>query len=86
LNAREKYTRASRNVLSGNEVNITAKSLNITALDNSGSTQSANSDLKIGAFSRVSSPIIDLVNNVEAVRKSDEAMQGMAAVALAAAR
>jgi filamentous hemagglutinin len=58
--------------------------IDITPLDNTGSNQSANSDLKIGAFARISSPIIDLVNNVEAARKSDDrlkAMQGMAAVA-----
>jgi filamentous hemagglutinin len=84
LTAGDKYTQASSNVLAGNDVTITAKSLDITALDNTGSSQSANSDLKIGAFARVSSPLIDLVNNVEAARKSDgrlQAMQGLAAAA-----
>jgi filamentous hemagglutinin len=84
LTAGDKYTQASSNVLAGNDVTITAKSLDITALDNTGSSQSANSDLKTGAFARVSSPLIDLVNNVEAARKSDgrlQAMQGLAAAA-----
>ncbi|MFX5476375.1 hypothetical protein ABTD55_20885, partial [Acinetobacter baumannii] len=37
---------------------------------------------KIGAFARVKSPLIDLINNVDAARKSDgrlQAMQSMAA-------
>jgi len=84
LAAGEKYTQTSSNVLAKNDVNITAKSIDITALQDTGSSQTANSDLKIGAFARISSPLIDLVNNVEAARKSDgrlKAMQGMAAAA-----
>ncbi|SFF78744.1 Haemagluttinin repeat-containing protein [Duganella sp. CF458] len=84
LTAGQKYTQASSNVLAGNDVNITAKTIDITALQNAGSHQESNSDLKIGAFARISSPLIDLVNNVEAARKSDgrlQAMQGMAAAA-----
>ena len=84
LTAGGKYTQAASNVTAGNDVNISAKTIDITALDNMGSNQAANSDLKIGAFARISSPLIDLVNNVAAARKSDgrlKAMQGMAAVA-----
>jgi len=84
LTAGQKYTQASSNVLAGNDVNITAKTIDITALQNTGSHQESNSDLKIGAFARISSPLIDLANNVEAARKSDgrlKAMQGMAAAA-----
>ncbi|KQZ27064.1 hemagglutinin repeat-containing protein [Duganella sp. Root1480D1] len=84
LTAGEKYTQTSSNVVAGNDVNITAKSIDITALQDTGSSQSSNSDLKIGAFARISSPLIDLVNNVEAARKSDgrlQTMQGMAAAA-----
>ncbi|WP_156116654.1 hemagglutinin repeat-containing protein [Massilia sp. 9096] len=82
LTAGDKYTQAASNVLAKNDVNITAKSIDITALQNTGSNQSADSSLKVGVFARVSSPLIDLVNNVEAARKSDDrlkAMQGMAA-------
>ncbi|WP_200960827.1 hemagglutinin repeat-containing protein, partial [Duganella sp. Root198D2] len=84
LTAGEKYAQTSSNVLAANDVNITAKTIDITALQNTGSHQESNSDLKIGAFARVSSPLIDLVNNVNAARKSDDrlkAMQSMAAVA-----
>ncbi|SFF78764.1 Haemagluttinin repeat-containing protein, partial [Duganella sp. CF458] len=84
LSAGQKYTQASSNVLAGNDVNITAKTIDISALQNTGSHQESNSDLKIGTFARISSPLIDLVNNVEAARKSDDrlkAMQGMAAAA-----
>jgi filamentous hemagglutinin len=84
LSAGEKYTQTSSNVVAGNDVNITAKSIDITALQDTGSSQSSNSDLKIGAFARISSPLIDLVNNVDAARKSDgrlQTMQGMAAAA-----
>jgi len=84
LTAGQKYTQASSNVLAGNDVNITAQTIDITALQNTGSHQESNSDLKIGAFARISSPLIDLANNVEAARKSDgrlKAMQGMAATA-----
>ena len=84
LTAGEKYTQMSSNVLAGNDVSITAKSIDITALQDAGSRQESNSDLKVGAFARISSPLIDLVNNVDAARKSDgrlQAMQGMAAAA-----
>ncbi|WP_426336031.1 hemagglutinin repeat-containing protein [Pseudoduganella sp. R-31] len=84
LTAGQKYTQASSNVLAGNDVNITAKSIDITALQNTGSHQESNSDLKIGTFARISSPLIDLANNVEAARKSDgrlKEMQRMAATA-----
>jgi filamentous hemagglutinin len=84
LSAGEKNTQTSSNVLAGNDVSITAKSIDITALQDTGSRQESNSDLKVGAFARISSPLIDLVNNVDAARKSDgrlQAMQGMAAAA-----
>jgi filamentous hemagglutinin len=84
LSAGEKYTQTSSNVLAGSDVSITAKSIDITALQDTGSRQESNSDLKVGAFARISSPLIDVVNNVDAARKSDgrlQAMQGMAAAA-----
>ena len=77
LSAGEKYTQTSSNVTVGNDVSITAKTIDITALDNTGSNQTANSDLKIGAFARISSPVIDLANNVEAARKSDGRLKEM---------
>ncbi|HEY0585353.1 MAG TPA: hemagglutinin repeat-containing protein, partial [Pseudoduganella sp.] len=47
LTAGDKYTQTSSNVLAGNDVNITAKTIDITALQNTGSHQESNSDLKI---------------------------------------
>ncbi|WP_426323809.1 hemagglutinin repeat-containing protein [Pseudoduganella sp. R-43] len=84
LTAGQKYTQASSNVLAGNDVNITAKSIDITALQNTGSHQESNSDLKIGTFARISSPLIDLANNVEAARKSDGRLKEMQRMAAAA--
>ncbi|WP_426336032.1 hemagglutinin repeat-containing protein [Pseudoduganella sp. R-31] len=84
LSAGKKYTQASSNVLAGNDVNITAKSIDITALQNTGSHQESNSDLKIGTFARISSPLIDLANNVEAARKSDGRLKEMQRMAAAA--
>jgi filamentous hemagglutinin len=84
LTAGEKYTQTASNVLALSDVNITAKSIDITAAANTGSSAQDNTDLKIGMFARISSPVIDLVNNVEGAKHSDgrlQAMQGMAAVA-----
>ncbi|MEA9733364.1 hemagglutinin repeat-containing protein, partial [Xanthomonas campestris] len=50
----------------------------------SSSASQKDEDLKIGAFARIKSPLIDLINNVDDARKSDGrlgAMQGMAAAA-----
>ncbi len=82
LSAGDNYTQTASNVLAKGDIDITAKSVDITTANNSGSQSQASSDLKIGAFARVSSPLIDLVNNVEAARKSDgrlSTMQNMAA-------
>lgn len=84
LKAGENYTQTSSSVTAQNDVTITAKSIDVTALKNTESSQVANSDLKIGAFARISSPLIDLVNNVDAARKSDgrmKALQGISAAA-----
>ena len=84
LSAGNNYTQITSNILAGNDVNLTAKAIDITTAANTGTSAQENSDLKIGMFARVSSPIIDLVNNIEAAQKSDgrlQAMQGMAAAA-----
>ncbi|AZP14077.1 hemagglutinin repeat-containing protein [Undibacterium parvum] len=82
ITAADKYSQTASNVLAGNDIRITGKTIDITVADNTGSNRKEDSDLKIGAFARISSPLIDLVNNIEAARKSDgrlQAMQGMAA-------
>ena len=86
LNAGRDYVQTASNVLSNNEVNVTAQTITLNTADNQGTQHADDKALKVGAFARVSSPIIDLVNNVEAARKSDgrlQTMQGMAAAAQA---
>jgi len=82
LSAGDKYTQTASNVLAKNDINIVAKSIDINTAVNTGSSDQSSADLKIGAFARVTSPLIDLGNNIENARKSDgrlQAMQGLAA-------
>ena len=82
LTAGEKYTQTASNVMAANDINVTAKSIELLTADNTGVHHDDDKSLKVGIFARVTSPLIDLVNNVEAARKSDDrlaAMQGMAA-------
>ncbi|WP_211462171.1 hemagglutinin repeat-containing protein, partial [Collimonas silvisoli] len=82
LSAGDKYTQTASNVLAKNDINIVAKSIDINTAANTGSSDQSSADLKIGAFARVSSPLIDLGNNLENAKKSDgrlQAMQGLAA-------
>jgi filamentous hemagglutinin len=82
LTAGKDYTQTASNVMAADTANVTAKSITLNTADNSGTHHADDKDLKIGTFARVSSPIIDLINNVDAARQSDgrlQAMQGMAA-------
>ena len=82
LKAGEKYTQTASNVMAANDINVTAKSIELLTADNTGVHHDDDKSLKVGVFARVTSPLIDLVNNVDAARKSDDrlaAMQGMAA-------
>ena len=84
LTAGQAYSQTASNVIAANDVNVTAQSIDLLAAQNTGDSYQTERDLKIGAFARVKSPIIDLINNIDAARKSDgrlQAMQGMAAVA-----
>jgi hypothetical protein len=47
LNTGEKYIQAFRNVFVANDVDITAKSIDFTALQDPGSCQTSNSDQKV---------------------------------------
>ncbi|AMO94017.1 hemagluttinin repeat family protein [Collimonas fungivorans] len=83
LSAGEKYTQTASNVLAAQDINIVAKSIDINTAANTGNSDQSTSDLKVGAFARVTSPLIDLGNNLENAKKSDgrlQAMQGLAAV------
>ncbi|MBH1535873.1 hemagglutinin repeat-containing protein, partial [Stenotrophomonas maltophilia] len=82
LTAGDKYTQTASNVVAAKDVNITAAEIELLTADESGHYSQSDKDLKIGVFARVKSPLIDLINNVDAARQSDDRlqkMQGMAA-------
>ncbi|QDD65620.1 filamentous hemagglutinin N-terminal domain-containing protein [Herbaspirillum seropedicae] len=84
LNAGNTYAQSASNVLAANNVDIKAKAIEITTANDTGNSEQSSSSLKIGGFARVSSPLIDLVNNIENAKKSDgrlQMMQGLAAAA-----
>ncbi len=63
----------SAQVLAKNHINISAENVVADTAYNSTSHNSHQSDLKVGMFARVISPIIDLVNSVEKSVKDKEA-------------
>nr|WP_234817986.1 hemagglutinin repeat-containing protein [Xanthomonas euvesicatoria] len=84
LSAGGTYTQSASNVVAAKDVDITAASIQLLTANTSSSASQQDEDLKIGAFARIKSPLIDLINNVDDARKSDGrlgAMQGMAAAA-----
>ncbi|WP_238150577.1 hemagglutinin repeat-containing protein [Xanthomonas campestris] len=84
LTAGGTYTQSASNVVAAKDVDITAASIQLLTANQSSSASQQDDDLKIGAFARIKSPLIDLINNVDDARKSDGrlgAMQGMAAAA-----
>ncbi|WP_112068504.1 hemagglutinin repeat-containing protein [Herbaspirillum rubrisubalbicans] len=84
LSAGDSYTQTASNVLAANNVDINAKAININTANNTGSNDQSSSSLKVGVFARVSSPLIDLANNVDNARKSDGRLQAMQALAAGA--
>nr|WP_052687839.1 hemagglutinin repeat-containing protein [Xanthomonas albilineans] len=84
LSAGGTYTQRASNVVAAQDVDVTAGTIQLLTADTTHAASSQDDTLKIGVFARVKSPLIDLINNVDAARKSDgrlSAMQGMAAVA-----
>ncbi|MEA9797466.1 hemagglutinin repeat-containing protein, partial [Xanthomonas campestris pv. raphani] len=84
LTAGGAYTQSASNVVAAKDVDITAASIQLLTANSTSSASQQDDDLKIGAFARIKSPLIDLINNVDDARKSDGrlgAMQGMAAAA-----
>ncbi|MDL5364131.1 hemagglutinin repeat-containing protein [Xanthomonas sp. NCPPB 2654] len=78
------YTQSASNVVAAKDVDITAASIEVLTANDTHSASSQDDTLKFGVFARVKSPLIDLINNVDAARNSDgrlSAMQGMAAAA-----
>uniref|UniRef100_UPI000AFD0AE5 hemagglutinin repeat-containing protein n=6 Tax=Xanthomonas graminis TaxID=3390026 RepID=UPI000AFD0AE5 len=84
LTAGGAYTQSASNVVAAKDVDIRAASIEVLTANDTHSASSQDDTLKFGVFARVKSPLIDLINNVDAARNSDgrlSAMQGMAAAA-----
>ncbi|MCU4582286.1 hemagglutinin repeat-containing protein [Acinetobacter gyllenbergii] len=86
IQAGNKYTQQVADVLAGKDINIKAKDIAILEDKNTGRSSQSSKDLKVGQFSRVSSPILDVINAGDQAIKSKadqrtQALQGAAAVA-----
>lgn len=84
LSAGGQYSQVASNVVAANDVDITAASIEVLNATEDSRVSQRDDSLKIGVFGRVTSPFIDLINNVDAARESDgrlQTMQGMAAAA-----
>lgn len=84
LAAGGKYTQTASNVVAAKDVNITAAEIELLTANESGHYSQSDKDLKIGVFARVKSPLIDLINNVDAARQSDDRLQKMQGMAVGA--
>ncbi|PJG85311.1 hemagglutinin repeat-containing protein, partial [Conservatibacter flavescens] len=70
IHAGQDFNQKSGQILGKNDVTISAENINITSAHNSMEQSQHSSDLKIGNFARVKSPIIDLINAVDDTRKT----------------
>ncbi len=87
INAGKDYQQTSSQVLAKDKLHIIADNIEATAAHNEQSQQQSQSDLKIGQFARVKSPIIDLIQTVERVINNKDAssrLQSAQALGLAA--
>ena len=67
------YLQTASEVLAKDNVNISAQHITMNNALNHQDNSQSESDLKIGQFSRVKSPIIDLIQAVESAVKNDKA-------------
>ena len=67
------YLQTASEVLAKEKVDINAQNITINNAINHQDNSYSESDLKIGQFSRVKSPIIDLINTIEGAVKNDKA-------------
>ncbi|TNH10526.1 filamentous hemagglutinin N-terminal domain-containing protein, partial [Testudinibacter sp. TR-2022] len=88
LNAARDYRQTASDVMANNgRLDISAESLTFSQATNVQQHREASRDSKIGAFAKVSSPLIDLVQQTEALVRSDKsndrlnALQGAALAA-----
>lgn len=73
------------NIIAANNLNIIAKDITVLDDANHGSAHQSSKDLKIGNFTKISSPLIDLANAVDTLNQSKaddctKALQTMAAL------
>ncbi|AHG87006.1 Filamentous hemagglutinin family outer membrane protein [Bibersteinia trehalosi USDA-ARS-USMARC-190] len=86
INAGNQMHSTSGQILAKNRIDVSAEEVTFDTAHNIGNSQSHSSDLKVGQFARVSSPIIDLIQTVEqAVNNKDASDRVKAAQALGAA-
>ncbi|MFX4717448.1 hypothetical protein ABTB07_21345, partial [Acinetobacter baumannii] len=80
------YTQQVADVIAAKDLNIKAQDIQVLEGHNTGSSSENSKDLKVGQFSRVSSPLIDLVNAADKATKSqaDDRTQALQAVAAGA--
>ena len=67
------YLQTASEVLAKEKVDINSQNITINNVINHQDNSYSESDLKIGQFSRVKSPIIDLINTIEGAVKNDKA-------------
>ena len=73
VNAGGEYQQTSSELLAKNKISVDAASIKTDTVFNEQSLKSHESDLKIGNFTRVKSPIIDLINTIESTVKNKDA-------------
>jgi len=86
MTAANNYNQKVADVVAGKDLSITAKNISIVDDHNTGSDSQSSKDLKIGLFSRITSPLIDLINAVDKAgsSKADDRTQALQGVAAAA--
>ena len=71
--AGKNYRQTASDVLAKDRVNINAQNITMNNAFNHQANSQSESDLKIGQFARVKSPIIDLLNTIESAVKNKKA-------------
>ncbi|WP_262729131.1 hemagglutinin repeat-containing protein [Acinetobacter pittii] len=86
IQAGRQYTQQVADVVAAKDLNIKAQDIQVLEGHDTGSSSENSKDLKIGQFSRVSSPLIDLLNAADKAKnsKADDRTQALQAVAAGA--
>ena len=86
IQAGRQYTQQVADIVAAKDLNIQAQDIQVLEGHNTGSVSENSKDLKIGQFSRVSSPLIDLLNAADKAKnsKADDRTQALQAVAAGA--